>query len=152
MGFFVKINEARSEAVMKLTLIMVLLSILFSAPSEAAPWTRTQPVYEVSNVPVITYSDKEIMQASVGKEIVRALTKKRWAVTKEDKATGILQAEILVRRHYAKIEIKYSATNYSITYMDSRDLRYRNGEIHRNYNKWIKLLDEAIRQNLMHLY
>ena len=74
MGFFVKINEARSEAVMKLTLIMVLLSILFSAPSEAAPWTRTQPVYEVSNVPVITYSGKEIMQASVGKEIVRALT------------------------------------------------------------------------------
>ena len=144
---------------MKLTQITVLLAILFSTTSGAAPWGgKVQPVFNVNS----SYASLEINNTffdgtaatlpSIEKAIVAAITARAWLVTKNDEATHTIQAEILVReRHYAKAEIKYSTTNYSITYMDSRGLQHRGGQIHRNYNKWVKLLNKAIREKLMFL-
>nr|WP_256834309.1 hypothetical protein [Pseudomonas oleovorans] len=52
------------------------------------------------------------------------------------------------RDHQAEITIPYSASSYSIRYRDSQNLGYKNGKIHRNYNKWIHNLDRSIQQEL----
>ena len=41
--------------------------------------------------------------------------------------------------------------DYSITYKESTNLDYMNGQIHRNYNGWIENLDRDIRANLLSL-
>ena len=57
----------------------------------------------------------------------------------------LIQAQINVRnRYYAEIDIRYTGTSYAITYRDSQELGYKNGKIHRNYNRWVSMLDRDI--------
>ena len=60
-------------------------------------------------------------------------------------------ASILVRgRHYAEVEIPFTEKSYSIIYKSSRELKYdqKRQWIHRNYNKWVFLLSNAIQSQL----
>ena len=72
---------------------------------------------------------------------------KRWVpVIDED---GNITCSITVRsQHYAEVEIPYSSKNFSILYKSSRGLKYNEAKqkIHRNYNKWVILLSQAIQQ------
>jgi len=61
---------------------------------------------------------------------------------------GHLEAQILVRSHEAKVDIFYDEAMYSIIYKDSVNLKYDNGLIHKNYNKWIRNLDIDIQRTL----
>jgi hypothetical protein len=47
------------------------------------------------------------------------------------------------------VDVRYTATTYSITYKDSTNLNYRDGQIHKNYNGWIENLDRDIRNELL---
>jgi hypothetical protein len=107
---------------------------------------RTAPVYNVSSAPVVAKSG-QVSAAEVRGAIVDALHDKGWTVKQDD--PGKILAEILVReRHRADIRIDYSATQYSITYMDSDKLLYDGTNIHKNYNKWIMDLQEEINLRL----
>ena len=58
-------------------------------------------------------------------------------------------ASIVVRdRHQAWVDIPYSTKGYQIRYRDSAGLDYDGERIHRNYNKWVQLLDADIRRQL----
>lgn len=103
------------------------------------------PVYNVSSAPVVE-SSGPVSAAQVHDAIVGALTDKGWTVREDN--PGKILAEIMVRTHKADIAIDYSSTQYSITYQDSEDLLYDGSTIHRNYNKWIKLLEEQINVRL----
>lgn len=64
---------------------------------------------------------------------------------------ALIKCSILIRgRHYAEVIIPYSSSAYSIYYSDSRVLDYdeRAQRIHRNYNKWVILLSQAIQGHL----
>jgi hypothetical protein len=81
-----------------------------------------------------------------GPAIELALTRRGWQVT--DRRPGAVDAAIDVRQHHAEITVSYDADSFSIDYRDSRGLEYRNGSIHRNYNRWISRLDNNIRTSL----
>ena len=49
------------------------------------------------------------------------------------------------------VDVRYTAKDYSITYKDSSNMQYQDGQIHRNYNGWIENLDRDIRGNLLSL-
>ena len=53
-----------------------------------------------------------------------------------------------VRQHFASVDIHYDSNSYSIRYKDSKVLMYDGTNIHRNYNKWVQLLDQQIKLNL----
>ncbi|WP_207390734.1 hypothetical protein [Phytopseudomonas dryadis] len=78
--------------------------------------------------------------------ILAALQRRQWTVQRAD--PGQIMASISRRSHQAEISIPYTASSYSIRYRDSHNLDYRNGKIHRNYNKWIHNLDRGIQQEL----
>ncbi len=79
--------------------------------------------------------------------ILAGCKRKSWVpVIDED---GNITCSITVRsKHYAEVEIPYSAKDFSILYKSSRGLKYNeaNQKIHRNYNKWVVLLSQAIQQ------
>jgi len=106
---------------------------------------KTTPVYNVeqSQVPA------GITAKQVEKNIVKALIQKGWQV--KANANGIILAEILVRTHTARIEISFDASQYSINYVDSTNLKYdaNKNTIHKNYNNWIIYIDRLIQTGLV---
>jgi len=54
-----------------------------------------------------------------------------------------------VRKHTAVVEIPYSAKSYSINYKSSENLDAADGQIHNNYNGWIKNLAKGIDAQLI---
>jgi hypothetical protein len=103
----------------------------------------SKPVMNVENrtPPAAVRSEDDMRRA-----ILAALQSRQWTVERADR--GNIMALIQRRSHQAEISIPYSATSYSIRYRDSQNLGYKNGKIHRNYNKWIHNLDRSIQQEL----
>jgi hypothetical protein len=101
-----------------------------------------------TNKPVLNPQHEVPADAQVGEEkmkqiIVNALQKREWTVQRL--SPQLVQAEITVRgQYYAAIDIRYTRNSYGITYRDSRDLGYKDGKIHRNYNRWVSMLDRDI--------
>lgn len=106
---------------------------------------RTMPIYNVASAPVAA-PNGPASAIEVRGAILEALQDKGWVVREDD--PGRIVAEILVRTHRADVEIDYSATQYSITYKDSANLLHDGSMIHRNYNKWITLLERQINRRL----
>jgi len=108
-----------------------------------------KPIHNVQDSLVPPKSDGTLFtKEEVNRAIVDAATFKRWKVTNLDEDT--VQAKISVRgRHHATVFIDYSELSYSITLRNSDGLDEKNGKIHRNYNKWVILLDEQIQAVLI---
>lgn len=113
---------------------LITLALLTTAGCTSKPILNTQ-----HDLPANTQASEE----KVKQVIVAALQKREWTVQRL--SPQLVQAEITVRNQfYAAIDIRYTRTGYAITYRDSRDLGYKDGKIHRNYNRWVSMLDRDI--------
>ena len=121
-----------------LAAILVPLMVVFTG-------CGAENVRNVSNAPVQT-SSKSISLDKVTKAIQSAGSTLGWSVRLVK--PGHIDATIHLRKHMAKVAIKYSTKSYSITYVDSENLNYDGTVIHKNYNGWIINLDSGIKQRL----
>jgi hypothetical protein len=100
------------------------------------------PVLNIDNVPIATtHTPEQVRQA-----IITAGASKGWIM--QEVKPGVLHGTLRAHAHQADIDVAYSAKTYSIDYVSSVNLDYKNGTIHRNYNKWITSLNEAIQVQL----
>ena len=96
---------------------------------------------------------KNITENQMHDAIVKACADKGWNVS--EPAPKTVEASIMVRnKHTVVVTIPYTATHYSINYKASTNMEYKaksdgNASIHPNYNKWVGILDKAIRQNVV---
>ena len=117
---------------------LITLALLTSAGCTSKPVLNTQHDLPAS---------AQISEEKVKQVIVAALQKREWTVLRQ--SPQLVQAEITVRnQYYAAIDISYTRNSYAITYRDSRDLGYKDGKIHRNYNRWVSMLDRDIMAGL----
>ncbi|MHC9511353.1 hypothetical protein [Kangiella sp. M94] len=108
---------------------------------------KTAPVLNVNNEPVNNISEQgDLTLNQIEKVIVGAAIKRGWKpkVVKP----GLVEARLDLRQHTAIINITFTTSAYSINYVDSQNLHYKNGEIHRNYNSWITHLSRDIQLGL----
>ncbi|NWD50937.1 hypothetical protein [Pseudomonas gingeri] len=92
--------------------------------------------------PQIQASQEQMKQA-----ILTTLVKRKWSVQRVNPTQ--IQAEITVREQFhVEIDINYSASGYSIAYRDSSGMDYKDGKIHKNYIRWVRLLDKGILREL----
>lgn len=128
---------------MRIMFLLAAAVILSAAttPSHAG-CMRCDPIFNVADAPVTSASGKTPKSNEVKNAIVRAGVALGWQmrVTGPGKITGTLN----VRKHTAVIEIPYSARSYSINYKSSVNLNEGEGEIHKNYNSWIRNLARGI--------
>jgi hypothetical protein len=105
----------------------------------------TQPLLNLNseNIPV-ALNGKQPSYDEVQTAIIKACEDRSWTPTLKGK--GLIDASLRVRRHYAEVTIKFDTNTYSINYVSSQNLDYADGEIHRNYNKWIIMLSNSIRK------
>ena len=121
-----------------LRVTLITLALLTTAGCTSKPVLNTQ-----HDLPANAQVSEEKMKTV----IVNALQKREWTVQRL--SPQLVQAEITVRgQFYAAIDIRYTRNSYAITYRDSRDLGYKDGKIHRNYNRWVNNLDNDIMAGL----
>ncbi|TSD79476.1 hypothetical protein FFI16_024590 [Pseudomonas sp. KBS0710] len=117
---------------------LITLALLTTAGCTNKPVLNTQ-----HDLPVTA----QLSEEKVKQVIVAALQKREWTVQRL--SPQLVQAEITVRNQFhAEIDIRYTRNSYAITYRDSRDLGYKDGKIHRNYNRWVSMLDRDIMAGL----
>ena len=109
---------------------------------------KVQPIYDAEiSVPPKAQSE------DISKAIRSALIARGWTVTKEDQ--DVIESQIHVRSHTAAIRIPFNEQSIRIRYVSSDHLLYSQesgtASIHRNYNKWIKLLEQDISSNLVRI-
>jgi hypothetical protein len=113
---------------------LITLALLTTAGCTSKPILNTQ-----HDLP----ADAQVSEEKMKTVIVNALQKREWTVQRL--SPQLVQAEITVRnQYYAAIDIRYTRNSYAITYRDSRELGYKDGKIHRNYNRWVSMLDRDI--------
>ena len=123
---------------MKLLKIAVSMLFIFVL----AGCGRVQPVMNVEDTPVaLNLQSKQVKSA-----IYESAENRGWLVS--EIKPGLIRAELYVRSHDAAIEIPYSDRFYSILYVESENLKYDDGEIHRNYNRWVNNLNVDIKRKL----
>ncbi|WP_397457794.1 hypothetical protein AB3464_18810 [Pseudomonas asplenii] len=92
--------------------------------------------------PQIQASQEQMKQA-----ILTTLVKRKWSVQRVNPSQ--IQAEITVReKFHVEIDINYSASGYTIAYRDSSGMDYKDSKIHKNYIRWVRLLDKGILREL----
>ena len=117
---------------------LITLALLTTAGCTSKPILNTQ-----HDLP----ADAQVSEEKMKTVIVNALQKREWTVQRL--SPQLVQAEITVRnQYYAAIDIRYTRNSYAITYRDSRELGYKDGKIHRNYNRWVSMLDRDIMAGL----
>ena len=122
-----------------LRVTLITLALLTTAGCTSKPVLNTQ-----HDLPANAQVSEEKMKTV----IVNALQKREWNVQRL--SPQLVQAEITVRnQYYAAIDIRYTRNSYAITYRDSRELGYKDGKIHRNYNRWVNNLDNDIMAGLL---
>ncbi len=104
------------------------------------------PIYNVTNQPIAPFAGKPRTLDEVKAEIVAAGEARGW--TMKEIAPGHLEGTLRIRVHIAVVNIKYSTTDYSITYKDSSQLNYDGTQIHMEYNNWVKDLQGGIDSRL----
>jgi len=110
---------------------------------------NTAPVLNFENTPVVTISGKQAKLDEVKKAILLAGTAKGWQM--QPVANGHIVGTLFLSGLMAKVDIKYTAETYSVTYKDSSNMRYDGENIHKRYNHWIRLLNDQIRMQLSRL-
>ena len=121
-----------------LRVTLITLALLTTAGCTSKPVLNTQ-----HDLPANAQVSEEKMKTV----IVNALQKREWTV--QLLIPQLVQAESTVRnQYYAAIDIRYTRNSYAITYRDSRELGYKDGKIHRNYNRWVNNLDSDIMAGL----
>ena len=125
---------------MKILVKILMLSAVIIGLSACSSKPIDLPSAIVNSTPAMTTEQMR-------KAIISSLIQKEWKVQQD--TPGLIQASINVRdRHFAEIDIKYSATEFLIQYRNSRGLDYKNGNIHRNYNRWVNNLKDLILREL----
>ena len=124
---------------------LIATAILLTASTAA--WAA-KPILNIENVAVPAKLDLSPRSLEEVRDVIAAGCRQKGWNPSMDGDTQI-KCSILVRgKHYAEVKIPFSESSYSIIYSDSRVLDYdpERQRIHRNYNKWVMLLSEAIQR------
>jgi hypothetical protein len=85
---------------------------------------------------------KKLTQAEIGQRIRTALAMKEWSCSQETPTALICNLQR--RTHKATVRIDYTQNYFSITNIGTVNLSQSEGMVHRNYNRWIKTMENHI--------
>jgi hypothetical protein len=103
-----------------------------------------QPIYNIYDEHI--QSSFDLTQAQIEQAIIKASVVLGWKLNKIK--DGLMIGTMSSRLGIATVDIRYSASAYSITYQDSANMEYDGKNIHKNYNDWVKNFYNTIQKNL----
>jgi len=129
------------------SLVLIILASLGLAATAAAGG-RPIPMREILDAPVPWPAGKEGSLEQVQRAVFAGLAAKGWVGTLA--GPGKAHAYIQKPDWRCEIDVTFNTHSYSITYSNSDHLDYNaeKHEIHRNFNRWLLLLQQAIDTSL----
>jgi hypothetical protein len=117
---------------------------LFVQPSIA----RDAPLENPSGIPIAWNGSGAPTLEAIQRAIISGCAVRGWQCKPVE--PGKVRAVLLVRQHMAESLIAFDTEEYSVTYVDSRELRYdpETNEIHRKYNMWVSNLIGDINKSI----
>ncbi|MEX1994577.1 MAG: hypothetical protein WD929_07945 [Steroidobacteraceae bacterium] len=117
------------------SLVLVISGVIFAAaPALAA---RDEPVQNRDNIPISWIAEGQPELDKIQRAIIAGCAQRGW----QCRATkpGEIRAVLHVRQHMAEARIAFNTESFSITYVNSTELRYNAAKntIHRKYNLWV---------------
>ena len=122
-------------------LLGALLSFLLISTSANA---KRPLILNIENSPI--NSTQELTVDDVERAIIEGARVRGWQPRVVE--PGHIEAVLYIRSHVATVDIYFGTTSYSINYKDSVNLDYKDGRIHRNYNKWVQNLNSDIQSKI----
>ena len=124
----------------KVTLACVLSTALLTGCGTSAP---------VSTVSYSLAAHKTIQLQQMQQAVYTALQRYGWQL-QSDNGSQIYARFNKQERHIVDIRIDYSERGFAIHHVTSQGLNYNQGRdsIHRNYNRWVRNLDQDIQSSL----
>ena len=118
-------------------MILLLIVTLVTLVSSCTPIWYPAPL-DIKNAGISAGLTEEQIQ----KAIILSGLNRGWIfrVLKE----GALEGQINSRGLEAVVLVEYNTNQYSIQYLSSENLKFRDGRIHNRYNKWIRNLKKDI--------
>jgi len=101
----------------------------------------TVPLQQTHTTSIHARSLSEVKNA-----IIQAGQDRAWIMTPV--SSGVIDGKLLVRDHEVQVRIVYSTNRYEINYVDSRNMKAADGQIHRKYGQWVRNLDIDIQRRL----
>ncbi len=126
----------------------LLAAMLALAGSQATAQRLPVPIENHENVVVQPASGKTLTAEQVKNAIVAAstATARKWSVS--EAGPGHLVATYHVRTHTVIADIRYTGSQFSLTYKDSVNMKAGGGKIHPFYNAWSADFVQAIKLEL----
>ena len=125
----------------------LVLTLCVAGPAHAQ---RLEPIVNFENMPVKTKTGEPASPQEVREAIVAAGSRLNWDFADaEPGEPGRLRGTLIVRgTHVVEVDVPYSADHFSVLYLNSSQMSYRESEgvreIHRNYNVWVRELVHRI--------
>ena len=116
-----------------------LAGILLCAFVCAAGCRSLAPVHNITDKTVVVAEHTTLQDA-----ILSAGALKHWDM--QIVRPGLIRADLFIRSHEVSVDIAYTDSSYSITYVSSKNMKYKEKKntIHPKYNQWIRNLNAAI--------
>ena len=121
----------------------LLKVIILSAVAILLAACAPTPIRDIDNAP-INVSSANYDLSDVTSAIKSAGIGLGWQMKEE--TPGHIVGSLYLRSYVAIVDITYTLDDYSISYKDSKNLRYDAGRnaIHSSYNRWIRNLAKKI--------
>ena len=131
------------------SILVLIFAWIVSLPADAA---SPVPMEVFEGIKVEEATGKPVTAEQVQRAILTAARARGWEA--QEGFRGQIAARIVVRgRFRVRVDIPYSAHEFSIKYVSSENLDYRptpaGAQIHRNYNKWVATLVNDIKGRLI---
>ncbi|MBE7636525.1 hypothetical protein GUA87_06680 [Sneathiella sp. P13V-1] len=100
----------------------------------------TKPIYNVDNQ---SFATSAVLPLSTVKDEIKMIGANRGWIF-EDVKPGHMIGKVGTTKHNARVNLNYTETKFSISYLDSYNLKASNGIIHHRYNRWVELLERDL--------
>ena len=120
-----------------LSALLATGALMLSLPASAL-----QPIQDLIDQPV----PDGLTLAQVKNAIKQGAAVRKWIA--KEKGPNEFEVTLFNRGFVVVVNITYSRSSYSITYVSSQNLKAQNGRIHRKYNGWVSNLNNDIQRAL----
>lgn len=118
-----------------ITASLLLIVIAFS--TQLAGISRDEPIRNPTDIPISWTGEGKPTIELIQRAIIAGCAQRGWMC--QAIKPGEIRAVLLVRKHMAEALISFDTESFSVTYVNSTELRYDAAEntIHRKYNQWV---------------
>ncbi len=122
---------------MKNSTVAYLLLVVMAFATQPATAGRDEPIKNPTDLPISWTGNGKPTIERIQRAIIAGCAQRGWMC--QATKPGEIRAVLHLRKHMAEALISFNTESFSVTYVNSTELRYDAAEntIHRKYNQWV---------------